>query len=33
MVAGIVVLALVAAVFAWSPMRSVRMPASDTVPT
>lgn len=32
MVAGIVVLALVAAVFAWSPMRSVRMPANDALP-
>ncbi len=33
MVAGIVVLALVAIVFGLSPMRSVRMPASDAVPT
>lgn len=33
MVAGIVVLALVATVFGLSPMRSVRMPESDAVPS
>ncbi len=33
MVAGIVVLALVATAFGLSPMRSVRMPESDAVPS